>query len=92
MPARYQSEPITPAREGTPPGWVVRCLECTFAHDVHASTVQEALDQGRALHPSHRGLMAQAVDYTTGYKTAPHPLYAAEITQRRTPDGTPENP
>ena len=72
-------EPITPAKDGLPPCWVVACLDCSFAHDAHGLMAEDAIATVARTHaPDHR-LIARAVDYahpTYGPdRNEPHPLY-----------------
>lgn len=70
QPRHVRHEPVVPSRDGTPPAYVVACLDCGFAHDAHGLTAEDAV---KAIAPSHEPghhLIARAVDYST------HPLYS----------------
>lgn len=49
--------PITPMKDGQPPGFVVSCLECTYAHDVHAETAEAAAAEIVARHANGKHRM-----------------------------------
>lgn len=71
-------DPITPMRDGQPPGFVVSCLECGFSVDAHGATASDAVQAVAPSHDSRHHLIAQPVNYQTGYGSAatdPHPLY-----------------
>ena len=85
-----QHMPITPPKNGTPPGWIVTCRDCAWAVDAHGETANEAVSSVRANHEPGHFLYAKMVDYTTGYGldawgrpalvpggTDPHPLYGS---------------
>jgi len=73
----HTHEPIVPAKDGRPPGFVVSCLDCGWAHDAHGDTGPDAIASVSSQHePGHR-LTARSVDYSArGRTTGPHPLYA----------------
>src|SRR5882672_8206067 len=63
-------EPIVPAIDGQPPGFVVACLDCEFACDAHGLDAEDAVQSVVPTHASgqHR-MIARPVSY------AEHPLY-----------------
>ena len=78
-PRQIEPGPIVPLKDGQPPSWVVRCLDCSWAHDAHGRSAAEALAAiGLQHQPGHR-LTAQEIDYGTGWGPAgdkPHPMYS----------------
>lgn len=72
------SEPITPLKDGQPPGFIVACLDCDFGVDAHGLTAEDAVKAVAPTHQKGHHLIATHVDYTTGHgpnKKDPHPLY-----------------
>lgn len=71
-------EPVTPALDGRPPGWIVACADCTFRHDAHGDT-SEAAVASITSHASDHHLSASPIDYTAPAwgkdRNQPHPLY-----------------
>lgn len=73
-----QYEPVTPAKGGAAPGWVVSCLDCTFSCDEHGDAAETAIKAVAQRHERSHRLVAMAVDYRVGYgpdKQGNHPLY-----------------
>lgn len=64
-----QFTPVTPAKEGSPPGWVVACLDCGFSVDEHGASAEDTIQRVAARHDRSHKLIARAVDYMQ------HPLY-----------------
>lgn len=64
-----QHAPIVPPRDGTPPGWIVVCLDCPFSHDTHGETASDAVQAVAPTHARTHRLIARPAAYTE------HPLY-----------------
>ncbi len=87
-PRQHDAAPIVPLKDGSPPGWIVACLDCGFAHDAHGLSANDAVLSIAPSHePDHR-LVARPIDYTQGWErggkplqgipptTGAHPLYS----------------
>lgn len=77
-PRQHSYEPLTPLKDGKPPGFIVACLDCDFGVDAHGLTAEDAVKAVALTHENSHHLIARSVKYTTGYgtdKTEAHPLY-----------------
>ena len=66
--------PITPERDGMPPGWSVECQTCPFKSDAHGRTKEEAEASVAAVHQAGHALWATAVDYARDWTIPARPL------------------
>jgi hypothetical protein len=76
-------QPITPRQDGKPPGFIVLCRDCGYAHDVHADTPEAAV---AAISERHAGGQHRLVAAPTRYHepiwgkdhNIRHPMYYPE--------------
>jgi hypothetical protein len=64
-----QHGPVTPPKDGQPPGWIVMCLDCGFSVDAHGASAPDAIQSVGPRHERTHKLIATAADY------AAHPRY-----------------